>query len=394
MSNQKITDFVDFYGIFTYKDPLIYWMVESHDSWKDRELAVRVDHFLKAYIKRLDEEIFGEKPITVPDIFGRESKDLDQEQEDPLEVDASIMTEESVSTNISEDWEKEKWSALLTKMADKARVHSYAVLQLYNKSPYWRVYCDREIIEIYYDEDGVPKGCRVEFGRNRPKSETYVYFTEELSFYDPEKNPSGAALFVPFGTPTRENDLGEYDLKDKWTLSVYMRYCNLDIVANSAKTSGFTFTQFASGADPAAAQKVVNALDLASSMRGVGASENTVRQITTVYPKKPEFTIEAQAEFIRQFAMACGLPLSYFRSESENSNAFIKLGTPDEIKINKKKMYIFSMFKPYIINLILMRWGIQIKEIEPFILETEEEEIEVKPTDRENEEKEVDIENA
>ena len=79
--------------------------------------------------------------------------------------------------------------------------------------------------------------------------------------------------------------------------------------------------------------------------------------------------------------MACRLPLKFFRSESEKGSMFGDM-TGDDIAINKKKRYLFGQFKPYFITLIFMRWGITLDDIEPFILESEEEEIEV-PMDNE-----------
>ena len=49
----------------------------------------------------------------------------------------------------------------------------------------------------------------------------------------------------------------------------------------------------------------------------------------------------------------------------------------EDIKVNKKKMFVFSRFKPYFITLIFMRWGILLEDMAPFLYESEEEQIEI-----------------
>ena len=81
---------VDAYGVWTYQDPLIYNAVEVHDDWKHRELVLRLDPFIKMYVDELDKEIWANKPICTPDIFG------EQEQEEELDV---LASEDDVSVS-------------------------------------------------------------------------------------------------------------------------------------------------------------------------------------------------------------------------------------------------------------------------------------------------------
>lgn len=391
-SNQSVSDIADFYGLFTFQDPLIYWAVEAHDNWRDREFALRKDYYIKAYIKRLDEEIFTEKPITTPDIFGQESSSLEiSDLSEETAQEEIEETEFSPETNIAKEWDNERYSQLFTKTMDKSRTHSYSVVRLYNTAPFWRVFCDREITEIKYNKKDVPIGCTVEWSKSLPKSDKFISFKEELTFFSRDqilnlkatnkKKAINYALFVPFGVPESEDQLGEFDLDDKWTLAVEMRYCNLDITNNSAKSSGFFWLKYGMAISPTQQQSLLNAIDMAGSSRGVGAKGNVLEDLKAMFPAKPEFTLDALNEKRMQYSMACRLPLSYFRSEKETSGIFNEQ-SGDEIKVNKKKKALFAKFKPYFKDIIFMRWGIELEEIEPFILETEEEEIEM-PLDKE-----------
>ena len=388
MSTQNIGNIADFYGLFTYQDTLIYFGIENHDDWRHREIALRYDPYIRAYIRGLDEELFAEKPIMKPNIFGdNQETSLDEiDSEEPVEVDANIMTEESTSTDVSEDWDRERWNNLHAKFFDKSRVHSFSIVKLYNAPPYWRVYTHREIKKIVYDDNNIATHVYIEWSKSLPHSEKFITFREDFDLYH-EGNQTADALLIPFGVPHNEEELGEYDLSDKWTTSVYIRYSDLDITSNSAKTSGFLHVVFGTAITPTSRQAFINALDMAGSTRGTGAKRNVVEEILPIFPQKPEFTVVAKGEHVKTFAFACRLPLSYFRAEQEGSNGGFGMGgdllSGDESKINKKKMFLFGKFKPYIKTLIMMRWGIIIEDCEPFIYETEKEELEVTPLDQE-----------
>ena len=404
-STFNLSDITDSYGQWTYNDELIYYAVEDHDNWQHRELVLRKDHFIRTYINKLDEEIWAEKPITTPDIFGEKKEQEQQEgqtQEDLKLMNGNSLVEDTEpieeieefeidgsDTDISKEWERERWSLLLTKLFNKARVHSYCVVQLYNKAPFWRVFCDREITQIYYDNDDVPLKCDVVWSKNKPKTDKWTTFEETITFYDPNTELSEISpddnygILIPFGAGESEDMLGEFDLEDKWTLSVSMRYARLDVTNNSAKTSGFYWLTYGSAIDPTSKANLDKAFDMAGASSAVGAKETVLQNVTPMYPAKPEFTIEALAEFTRQYSSACRLPLSYFRSESDKGSMFGDM-SGDEIKVNKKKMFIFGRFKSYIIDLIYMRWGIELEDITPYIYESEEEEIDIPGDENDN----------
>ena len=401
MSSQNISGIADSYGVYTYKDDLIWFVIEDHENWRHREIALRMDHMIKKYIKRLNEAIWAEKPITTPDIFGGQvQKDLDRLSLTltPPVDNEGIEKDLPGTLNVSEEWDRENWTGLNTKIFDKSRVHSFSVVSLYNEVPFWRVFCDREIKNITYNDKDVPISVDVEWSRALPYSDKFTNFKETITLYNPGmdltqlKPDSNYGLLIPFGNSESEDTLGEFDLSDKWTLAVRIRYALLDVASNSSKTSGFYQYIWGDLISPAQEESLKNACDMASSSQGIGAKRRVLDEIVSHYPAKPEFTIAALAEFIRHFANACDLPLKYFRSESDKGDFFGAGEFSQDIQVNKKMRYVFSKFKPYIIILIYMRWGIQLEDIEPFILESEKEEIEV-PMDQETNKNEKDVTN-
>ena len=391
MSSQNLSGIADSYGIYTYKDDLIWFVIEDHDNWRHREIALKQDFFIKAYVKRLNEEIWSEKPITTPDIFGGKAAQ-EEEQLKLMNGDKIIENEKQTipgTTNVTEEWELENWSSLCIKFFDKSRIHSFSVVRLYNEAPFWRVFCDREIKKIYYDDKDQAIKVDVEWSRALPYSDAFMNYEESITLFNPSMDLTeldgnlNYGLLVPFGHAESEDRLGEFDLEDKWTLAVRIRYALLDVAVNSSKTSGFYQYIWGRLISPAQELSLKNACDMASSSQGIGAKRDVLEEIVPIFPAKPEFTIEALGEFKMNFAMACRLPLKYFRSEGEKGSLFGDQSGED-IQVNKKMRYIFSKFKTHIITLIFMRWGIKLEDIEPFILESEEEEIEV-PMDKEEE---------
>ena len=145
----NLSSLVDSYGVYSYKDDLIYYKVENFRSWRHRELSVQKDWLLNAYIKKLDEEIFTERPIFTPDIFGGKSDQGELDENDPSIAideetqDNAIEPKPEMAEDVSEEWDIERWDSLLLRMFDTARTHSFCIVELYDKAPYWRVFCDR-----------------------------------------------------------------------------------------------------------------------------------------------------------------------------------------------------------------------------------------------------------
>lgn len=374
----KLGNVVDKFGIYTYKADLLRFRVEQFQNWKHRELTVKKDYLAKAYITKLDEEIFAERPIFTPNIFPkREASDL-------LNPDQGES-----GYDVSYEWELEKWDSLMMRMFDAARTHSFCVVQLYNKAPWWRVFTWREITRIEYDGNDNPIGCHVQWDKKLVGADEWSFHEENLTFYrEHVLDNNRAALFVPFGTPTGD-ELGEYDLEQIWDLIVYIRWMLLNIANNSAKTSGFYHWIYGSAIQEDQKEDLLDTADVVGSGTGVGATREQLEEIKAIFPSNPEFTVMALDEALKLFAGACRLPLSFFRSQREGGS-FISGGGGgewmDELRITKKKKYIFSQFAGAIKKLVEMRWGITVEDVVPYIqseIDTIEIDLDEKPENKE-----------
>ncbi len=376
----QLSDMTQIFGIYSYKSPLIQFRAEDHRNWKHRELTVKKDYLARAYITKLDEELFAERPIFTPNIF--------QQIETNATPDLEIETSEY---DVSYEWDLEKWDSLMKKMSDSGRTHSFCVIQLYNKAPWWRVFTWREITKIEYDKNDNPIGCTVQWDKKLVGANKWRFHEENLQFYRENRlNNDGTALLVPFGVSSGD-DLGEYDLEQIWDLLIYLRYQLLDIANNSAKSSGFYHYKWASGTKESTIQTVLDAADVVGSGSGIGASEDALVEIKSIFPQHPEFTVLALETSLKLFAGACRLPLVYFRSEKDVGSGFMggQVESADEMKVTKKKKYIFSEFAGAIKKLVEMRWGIQIEDVVPYIqaeIDLQELEIDVNEENEENKE--------
>jgi len=389
----QLSSLIDSYGVYSYKDDLIYYKTENFRDWRHREISVQKDPMLNAYVKKLDEEIFTERPIFTPDIFGGNSDQgatVEEEDVDGLTDDIDESQDNAIEPNpevedISEDWDIERWDQLLLRMFDTARTHSWCVVQLYNKAPWWRVYSEREVEHIDYDKNGDPIGCHVSWTLELPKSQgIFINFEEDLKFYREENpNKDETALFVPYGVP-KGNRLGEYDIENIWSYAIDLRYINLDITNNSAKTSGFYHLVYGDALKSGDSQAIVDAMDIVGSNRAIGAKESALKEIRPIHPEQCQFSIEALLAKLKLFASTTRLPLTFYVGEKETGGVFTE-GFTDEAKINKKKKYIFGLFKPYIKDLVMMRWGIDLEDVEVYIEEQEKESFEFGEEEKESE---------
>ena len=374
----KISSLTDAYGVFSYKSPLIAFAVENFQNWRHRELAIKADPIAKTYICKLDEEILSEKPIFTPDIFGASTSEITPDVEE--------LRKTPEADDVSEEWEIENWDRLLLEIFNMARTHAFCVVQLYDRKPFWRVFTDREIQTIQYDKNDNPIGCTVEWTKSMHKGDFLRYHKETCVFYEEKReNNDGTALFVSFGIPTGQN-LGEYDLEHLWDAMIWLRYIILDIVNNSAKSSGFYHFMYGDSLSDTERDKLVNAADIAGGMRAIGAKENALKQIIAMYPPQAQFSIEAAEELMLFIAGASRLPLSFYRGERETggmNSGFA--GYIDESKVTAKKKFIFRQFAKYIKKLVEMRWGIVIEDVIPYI-ESEQKPMEFESFSTENNE--------
>ena len=154
---------------------------------------------------------------------------------------------------------------------------------------------------------------------------------------------------------------------------VWLRYIILDIVNNSAKSSGFYHLKYGDSLTDAKRDDLVNAMDIAGGMRAIGAKSSALEEIIAMYPTNAQFSIEAAEELMLFIAGASRLPLSFYRGERESGGMNSGMaGFVDEGKVTEKKKFIFKQFSTYIKKLVEMRWGIIIEDVIPYIKSEQE----------------------
>lgn len=386
-----MSDNADFFGVLTYIDPLIYWKAEYHNNWAHREISVKSDWFFHQYICDLDRDIFQELPIFDPDILGSD-KSLEKpnvlhagkvynknkksrQKKNP--IDANELSTERNET-VLQEWIHEGYTDLFIRMFDAARTHFWCIVQQYEGYPYWRVFTYREVKEIIYDKYDRPVSATVAWAKYLPRSITYEYHEETLNFdIDKAYNKTekghniGKAVFVNFGTDLDER-ITSTDIEAIWSLDVYLRYVLLDIVNNSAKSSGFYWLTYGSQMTPAKKAELEAVMAKVNTRNAVGATENVLESMEAMYMKNPEFPVEAFDKILKILAGACDMPLLYFNGEKEQGSIFEE-NSGAQAQIHKKMRKIFGKFKKYILLLVEMRWGIKCDDVFPNIEEEEEE---------------------
>ena len=378
-------EYSDEFNVYTYQDYLMFYKVENFDWWIHRDIAVRKDFFLKRYINGLDVAIFEEKPIFVPDILQSDKSVESPEDNDSEEGGNAIDTELTLSPIYYEsegilfDWNKENWDDLMVRLYDAARTHKWCVVVLYDNFPYWQVFTYREICEIEYDDNDIPIRIHAIWAKQLPLSSKYhqhdvwINLTEEKAELKNEAGGNiGMGLFVNWGHDM-DPDIDGNDLEDLWSLDVNLRYILNDILSNSAKSSGFYWTQYGGAITPALREELKAVFNYCGTNNMIGATEQTIKMITAMFPLHPEFSINAMDKVMKLFAGACGVPFMFFNSEKE-TGAMWEKSSPEMMQINNKKREIFGQLKFYVLKLVEMRWGIVCDDVFPNIPEVKDEE--------------------
>ena len=333
----ELSSIVDKFGVYIYKSPLIEHLIENFKMWKHREITMLKDPHANAFICKLDEEIFSDNPIFTPNIL------------------EGILLKE---------WIDEGWIDLLITMFNTARTHRWCMVKIYDREPFWRVFTWREMVKIKYNKYDVPISADVKWTSDLPGTDAAEQkeHKEHLSFNkDTEKTEKFDSLFVTFGNPAGK-ELGMCDLEPIWDLLIYARYQLLDIINNSAKTSGFYHIIYGDAITSAQTTDLKKAFDYTGVGQAIGAKARVIEAIEFHTPDHPEFTIEALKQTINVLAGVCRLPYSFFMGEKEGGGVFNE-GFTDESSTTNKKKYIFGQFKKYIIQLVKMRWGKDVTEV-------------------------------
>ena len=379
-----LSNIIDKFGVYIYKSMLIKWRFENFSSWKHREITAMKDPRAMTYIQGLDEEIMTELPVFTPDILGAKEVEKPKPIFNPLNPEMDIQrqmddmddNDESkfpdLDEDIKTDWFLEDFSGLIITMMNAARMHRWCVVELYDRPPYWKVFTYREIKKINYNKYDVPHSVEAKWTPKLPLSQKVTNHTKTISLNrNDDKTKDHSALFVTFGNPVGK-EIAINDLEAIWDLLIYIRYQNLDIVNNSAKTSGFYHIIYGDAITPDQTTELKNAFDYTGAGQAIAAKERVIKDIKYHTPDHPEFTVEAMNESLNLLAGATRLPLSFFRGEKEGGGVFQE-GFSDEAKINKKKLYVFGQFKSAIMQLVKMRWGVEVEDVVPFIKEEADE---------------------
>jgi hypothetical protein len=376
-----MTTYADYYGVLTFRPPLIYFKVENHGSWQHRDLAVKLDPFLNKYINGLDRGIFQELPIFVPDILESDSEGRYTEEEGDSNIIEELTSEptpEPENRHILNEWREEKWDNLMVRMYDAARTHKWCIVQLYDSFPYWRVFTYKETHVIHYDNNDQPLDAHVEWCKRLPRAGNLKEHKDDLNFIladakelDKNGKVNSLALFVNW-TDDIDEGLGGTDIQAIWADNVFLRYLRLDIINNSAKSSGFYHIIWGNAVDDTTKASVETTFEKAGSGRAIGATENVIKDIISHFPANPGFAVEAYDKILKSFAGGCDLPLTYFNGEKEIGGFESGKNTGEDLQVNKKMRFVFGKLKSYILKLVEMRWGVKCEDVFPNIPEMDE----------------------
>ena len=378
-----MSNYSDFYGQYTYRDPLLFYKIENLDWWMHRDWSVRRDPFLKKFINGLDIAIFQEKPIFIPDILESDTEVESPEDSDtPVEKEVSEIDEDKLTLwndgdkDILLDWNKENWDDFMVKMYDSARTHKWCIVVLYDEAPYWYVFTYREIMEIEYDENDNPIRAHAMWSKVTPLPTTFRQHDIWINLLEKDTDKlnedgdnTGMGLFVNWGHDIDENVDGN-DLESVWAAIVYLRHILFDILCNSARSSGFFWAKLGGGDTKDTEAKLMDAFENASASHIFAASKTLVEELKAMYAANPEFSIEAMDKVMKIFSGATGLPYLFFNSVDDESGWF-KENSSEMRQINNKKREVFSQLKFYILKLVEMRWGIVCDDVFPNIPEPE-----------------------
>ena len=379
----NLSGIIDKFGVYVFKSVLIKWRFENFTSWKHREITAMKDPRAMTYIQGLDEEIMTELPIFTPDILGAKEVEKPKPIFNPMnpEMNADALSNSEPSDEdkypdedkqLKKEWFQEDYSGLIIAMMNAARTHRWCVVEIYDRPPYWKVFTYREIKKIKYNKYDIPYAVEAKWTPKLPLAQKNSNHERSISLNrGDEKTSDFNALFVTFGNPIGK-EIAINDLEAIWDLLIYIRYQNLDIVNNSAKTSGFYHIIYGDSIKPDQVAELKTAFDYTGIGQAIAAKERVIKDIKYHTPDHPEFTVEAMNESLNLLAGATRLPLSFFRGEKEGGGVFQE-GFSDEAKINKKKLYVFGQFKKPIMQLVKMRWGKDVEDVVPYIKEEADE---------------------
>jgi len=267
----------------------------------------------------------------------------------------------------------------MVRIYDAPRTHKWCIVCLYDEPPYWQVFTYREICEIEYDDNDVPIRAHAIWSKQLPlaskfnQHDIWINLTEDKTELKNEAGDNtGMGLYINWGHD-KDADIDGNDLESIWSLVVALRYILNDILSNSAKSSGFFWTMYGSAITPALRNDIKDSFENCGTNHMIGATEQTIKKITAMFPLNPGFSIEAMDKVMKIFAGATGLPYLFYNSEKDTGSIY-ENNSPEMAQVNAKKREIFSKLKFYVLKLVEMRWGIVCDDVFPNIPEVKGEE--------------------
>ena len=319
-----------------YLDPLVARGVTQFSSAKHREDVAEGGFLISSYINKLDEEIFSDIPIFSP----------------------------SVAEDI---WKEENLSSMIIQLLNLARLHSWAVVQFYNKAPIWRVFSERDKVEWIHDDDKNVIGVRVAYG---------VETKEDLIF------GQNQCYLLKFREGNNKDVFAYSDLNQAmWTIATIYRQIQsqLDVMASKPE-----FYHIIYGTPtPAQRATTMNALDDTSVLNAFAMNKEAVEEIRVINHESYDALMDVLNGKKQDFASLTRLPLAFYKGErTSGSGTGGAAENMVELKIEKRKTYIFNIVKPIIIEIYRDRYGMTV--------DVEREEVEVQPiTDNVNQNSDI-----
>ena len=318
---------IDLFPSVIYRDPLTSISSYNYSSAKSREEVSEGDFLVNIFIKKLDEEIFANTP-----------KGLSEE------------LYESLQHNI-----------LFARCADCLRLHGWIFVEIYEDNSF-EVFTETERADWVLDEEKNKIGVKLNYSDDAGKLYDRTVMFEEGFFYQwyPKK-----------GVPTLDLSLSI------WTLATQIRNIRFQLLYASAKP-GFLHFKYGpgyAGAPDSMKQDLADAITYADQMNGIGATEALLESVNMVRNEAAASIIPSLQEMMQFYAGATRLPLAFYTAKEENGGLSDVGSKITDVRIMRKKDYIFQAMVPLLKRIYAEVYGIVITDLEmgqEMVIEDEE----------------------
>jgi len=305
-----------------YLDPLISGGVTSFSDSKQKEKVMRGDFHVNLFISKLDEEIFSDIPI--------------------------------MGANLEENWKVDNLSAMCVQLLDFIRLHGWASVQFYKKAPVWRVFSECDRTKWIYDEDKNIIGITVHYGEIK---------NEECIF---GKNQ---CYLVKFKEGNNKDIFAYPDLDEAmWTVATICREIQTQLNVMGQKPE-FWLAKYGNPT-PDQRKIIMNALDDTSILNALGMNEDALKGIDVIKHESYDNLMSIIDRKTKRFAGLTRLPLAFYNGERDSGSG--TGGAAEnvvELKIEKRKVYIFNILKDVLTKIYLDRYGQTLGDISLEVIE-------------------------